>query len=55
MCLCGLLTVIAIPVNPFQPIVAFRIETSHPICRANQMTDFHMKCSTELKWINGMI
>ena len=44
-------------VNPVKPSVAFKIETSHLICSANQntgfcmkyMTVFHMKCSTGLK------
>ena len=34
--------------NPFQPIVAFHIETSHLICIANQMTGFYMKYNTGL-------
>ena len=38
--------------NPFQPSVAFHIETSHLICSANQMTGFYMKFRTKLKWIN---
>ena len=28
------------------------METSHLICRANQMTGFYMKCNTELTWVN---
>ena len=28
------------------------METSHLICRANQMTGFCMKCNTELTWVN---
>ena len=39
-------------VNPFQPSVAFYIETSYLICRANRMTGFYMKCNTGLKWVN---
>ena len=35
--------------NPFQPSVAFLIETSHLICFANQMTGFKMKCNTGKK------
>ena len=31
--------------NPFQPSVAFHIETSHLICTANQMTGFYVKCN----------
>ena len=37
--------------NPFQPSVAFNIETSHFIYIANQMTGFLMKCNTGLKWL----
>ena len=36
-----------LPVNPFHASVAFHIETSYLICRANQMTGFYMKCNTE--------
>ena len=32
---------------PFQPSVAFHIETGHLFCRSNQMTGFHMKCNTK--------
>ena len=39
-------------VNPFQPIVAFHIETSHLFCSARQMTSFYMKRKTGL---NGLI
>ena len=35
--------------NPFQPSVAFHIETSHLICKANEMNGFCMKCNTGLK------
>ena len=38
--------------NPYQPSVAFHIETSYLICIANQMAGFNMKCNTELKWVN---
>ena len=41
--------------NPFQPSVAFHIETSHLICCANQMTGFYMKRNTGLKWVKGDI
>ena len=37
-----------------QPISArfpFHIETSHLIWQPNQMTGFHMKCNTWLKWV----
>ena len=37
--------------NPFQPSVAFNIETSHLICSANQMTGFYMKCNIGMKWV----
>lgn len=37
-----------IEINPFQPVVAFHIETSHLICAANQMIGFYM----ELKWVD---
>ena len=40
-----------IQINQFQPSVTFRIETSHLICTANQMTGFYMKCNTGLKWV----
>ena len=36
--------------NPFQPSVAFHIETNHLICTLNQMNGFYMKFNTELKW-----
>ena len=42
-------------VNPFQPSVAFHIETSHLISKANQMTGFYVKCNTGLKWVNLFI
>ena len=38
-------------VDPFQPDVAFLIETSSLICSANQMTGFYKKCNTRLKWV----
>ena len=38
--------------KPFQPSVAFHIETRHLICTANQMTGFYMKCNTGLEWNN---
>ena len=37
-------------INPFQPSVAFHIETCHLICSANQMTGLYIKCNTGLKW-----
>ena len=39
-------------VNPFQPSVAFHIETSHLFCSAKQTTGFYMECNTRLKWVN---
>ena len=38
-------------INPFQPSVAFHIETSHLICTASKMTSFYIKCNTGLKWV----
>ena len=38
---------------PFQPTVVFHIETSHLFCSAKYMTDFYVKRSNGLKWING--
>ena len=35
-------------VKPFQPSVAFHIETNHLIRSVNQMTGFYMKCNTWL-------
>ena len=42
-------------VNPFQPIVAFHIETSHLFCSARQMASFYMKRNTGLKWVNNSV
>ena len=39
-------------INPFKHSVPFHIETSHLICKANQMTGFFMKCNAGLKWVN---
>ena len=36
-------------VQPFQPSVAFHIETSHLFCSAKQMTSFYMKQNIGLK------
>ena len=41
--------------NPFQPSVAFHIETSHFFCRAKQMTSFYVKRNTGLKWGNHLL
>ena len=38
--------------NPFQPFVAFHIETSHLVCSVKQMTGFYMERNTG--W-NGLI
>ena len=37
--------------NPFQPRVAFHIETSHLISSAKKMSVFYMKLNTEIKWV----
>ena len=39
-------------INPFQPSVAFHIETSHLFCVGKKMTGFYMKCNTGLKQVN---
>ena len=39
-------------IKPFQPSVAFHIETSHLFCRAKQMTGFYVKRNYGLKWVN---
>ena len=41
-------------INPFQPSVAFHMETSHLISIANQMTGFYIECNwiNLVKWIN---
>ena len=41
--------------NPFKSSVAFRIETIHLICRANQMTGFYMKCNIGPKRANRLM
>ena len=41
--------------NPFQPSVEIHIETSHWICTTNQMTGFHMKWNTRLKWVENAL
>ena len=41
-------------INPFQPSVAFHIETSRLFCSAKQMTGSYMKCNTGLKWVKGL-
>ena len=40
-----------IRISPYQPKVAFHIETSHLFCSAKQMIDFYMKHNTRLKWV----
>ena len=42
-------------INPFQPSVAFWIETSCLICSASQMTGFYIKFNDELKRVNWMM
>ena len=39
-------------INPFQPSVAFHIETSNFISNVSQNTGFHMKYNTGMKWFN---
>ena len=46
-----LLTSTFLSINPFQPCVAFHIETSHLFYRANQMTGFYMKRNKGLIWV----
>ena len=41
-------------VNPFEPSVAFHIETSHLFCSAKQMIGFCMKSNIGAKWINKL-
>ena len=40
-------------INPFQPSVAFHVETSHLFSSAKQMPGFHMERSTGQKWFKG--
>ena len=46
---------IFLQINPFQPSVAFPIETRHLICTANKMTGFYMKYNIELERFNMFI
>ena len=39
--------------NPFQPSIAFHIETSDLLCFAKQKIGFYMKCNTDLKYFNA--
>ena len=48
----GLMLFLFSAINPFQPSVAFHIETSHLISSANQITGFSMKYNTGQKWVN---
>ena len=41
--------------KPFQPSVAFHVETSHLICTENQMTGSFMKCKTCPKWVKDTL
>ena len=38
-------------INPFQPTLAFHIETSRLICSVNKVTCFKMKYNTWLRWV----
>ena len=38
-------------INPFQPSVAYHIETKPSFWTAKQMTGFYVKCNTALKWV----
>ena len=38
--------------NPFQPSVAYYIETNYLICFTNQETGFYLKCNIGLRLIN---
>ena len=44
-------------INPFQPSVAFHIETSHLFCKTNakQMSGFYVKRNTGLKWVDLLL
>ena len=42
-------------INPFQPGVAFDIETSHLFCSSKQMTGSYMKHNTRLEWVKGPV
>ena len=41
--------------NPFQPSVAFHIETNHSVCNARKMIGFYMKRSTGLNRVKTRI
>ena len=41
-------------VNPFQPSVAFHIETSHLNCITNQMAGFYMNCITGMELVKAL-
>ena len=38
-------------INPYQPSVAFHVETRYLFRSATEMTGFYMKRNTELKWV----
>ena len=42
-------------IKPFQPNVAFHIDTSHLICNANKMTGFYKECNNERKCVKPYI
>ena len=44
-----------IVLNPFQPSVAFHIETSHLLCTKNQMAGFYMKCNSGMNWFKWVM
>ena len=37
--------------KPFQPSVAFHIESSHFISTSNKLAGFYMKCNSRQKWV----
>ena len=41
--------------NTFQPSVEIHIETSDLICTTSQLTSFHMKWNTGLKWVENAL
>ena len=41
--------------NPFEPSIAFLIETIHLICRPNQMTGFYRKYNTGMEQVKACL
>ena len=37
--------------NPFQPSIAFHVETSHIFYSANEITNSYVKCNTGVNWV----